>query len=143
MPKVTRQDLEDDERSEFEILPADNLLVTAKTEDDASQLEIYVYDESQDNLYIHHDIMLPNFPLCLEWLNFPPTSPSSEIQTDAPPPFSNYIAVGTLHPEIEMWSLNTKAPVVSVEENDIWSEELLDSPSSSVPSTVFQRAERR
>ncbi|KAG0695615.1 hypothetical protein DFH29DRAFT_1005326 [Suillus ampliporus] len=68
--------------------PTDNILFTAKTKDDASQLEIYVYDESQDNLYVHHDIMLPNFPLCLEWLDFPPT----EIQADAPPKFSNYIA---------------------------------------------------
>ncbi|KAG1905067.1 uncharacterized protein F5891DRAFT_1275417 [Suillus fuscotomentosus] len=62
-----------------------------KTEDDVSQLEIYVYDESQDNLYVHHDLMLPNFPLCLEWLDFPPTS--SEMETDAPPKFGNYIAV--------------------------------------------------
>lgn len=98
------QDVEDDERLELEILPTDNLLVTAKTEDDVSQLEIYVYDESQDNLYVHHDLMLPNFPLCLEWLDFPPTS--SEMEADTPPKFGNYIAVGTLDPEIEIWSLD-------------------------------------
>jgi periodic tryptophan protein 1 len=104
-PYITlKDDAEDDERSELEILPTDNLLVTAKTEDDVSQLEIYVYDESQDNLYVHHDLMLPNFPLCLEWLDFPPAS--SEMQTDAPPKFGNYIAVGTLDPEIEIWSLD-------------------------------------
>ncbi|KAG1737750.1 transductin family protein/WD-40 repeat family protein [Suillus lakei] len=104
-PYITlKDDVEDDERSELEILPSDNLLVTAKTEDDVSQLEIYVYDESQDNLYVHHDLMLPNFPLCLEWLDFPPTS--SDMQTDTPPKFGNYIAVGTLDPEIEIWSLD-------------------------------------
>ncbi|KAG2141186.1 transductin family protein/WD-40 repeat family protein [Suillus bovinus] len=104
-PYITiKDDAEDDERSELEILPTDNLLVTAKTEDDVSQLEIYVYDESQDNLYIHHDLMLPNLPLCLEWLDFPPTS--SEMETDTPPKFGNYIAVGTLDPEIEIWSLD-------------------------------------
>ncbi|KAG1855327.1 transductin family protein/WD-40 repeat family protein [Suillus subalutaceus] len=104
-PYITlKEDAEDDERSELEILPTDNLLVTAKTEDDISQLEIYVYDESQDNLYVHHDLMLPNFPLCLEWLDFPPAS--SEMQTDTPPKFGNYIAVGTLDPEIEIWSLD-------------------------------------
>jgi periodic tryptophan protein 1 len=100
----TIQDAEDDERSELEVLPTDNLLVAAKTEDDVSQLEVYVYDESQDNLYVHHDLMLPNFPLCLEWLDFPPTS--SEMQTDTQPKFGNYIAVGTLDPEIEIWSLD-------------------------------------
>ncbi|KAG1808448.1 transducin family protein/WD-40 repeat family protein [Suillus subaureus] len=104
-PYITlKDDAEDDERSELEVLPTDNLLVTAKTEDDVSQLEIYVYDESQDNLYVHHDLMLPNFPLCLEWLDFPPAS--SEMQTDTPPKFGNYIAVGTLDPEIEIWSLD-------------------------------------
>ncbi|KAG1801171.1 transductin family protein/WD-40 repeat family protein [Suillus variegatus] len=104
-PYITlKDDVEDDERLELEILPTDNLLVTAKTEDDVSQLEIYVYDESQDNLYVHHDLMLPNFPLCLEWLDFPPTS--SEMEADTPPKFGNYIAVGTLDPEIEIWSLD-------------------------------------
>src|SRR5882757_8017777 len=92
---------DDDEREELEVLPTDNLLVVAKTEDEISQLEIYVYDESQENLYVHHDLMLPNFPLCLEWLDFPPTSSSSFKTTPGPnnsdtPGFGNYIAVGTL-----------------------------------------------
>lgn len=86
------------------MLPTDNILVTAKTQDDVSQLEIYVYDESSENLYVHHDLMLPNFPLCLEWLDFPPAGSSS---TPAPSKkFGNYIAVGTMDPEIEVWSLD-------------------------------------
>ncbi|KAH7884405.1 WD40-repeat-containing domain protein [Phlebopus sp. FC_14] len=105
-PYITlKDDEEDDERGELEILPTDNLLVTAKTEDEVSQLEIYVYDESQENLYVHHDLMLPHFPLCLEWLDFPPAS-SSSMQTDGPAQFGNYVAVGTLDPEIEIWSLD-------------------------------------
>ncbi|KAI0312780.1 transducin family protein/WD-40 repeat family protein [Amylostereum chailletii] len=114
-PYITlKEDDEDDEREELEILPSDNLLVAAKTEDVISQLEIYVYDESSENLYIHHDLMLPNFALCLEWLDFPPissqsTSDSSDSMdtSDAPTKqFGNYIAVGTLDPEIEIWSLD-------------------------------------
>ncbi|KAL4064360.1 WD40-repeat-containing domain protein [Scleroderma yunnanense] len=105
-PYITlKEDPEDDEREELEVFPTDNLIVTAKTEDEVSQLEIYVYDESQENLYVHHDLMLPNFPLCLEWLDFPPAS-SSNIQTDGPAKFGNYIAVGTMDPEIEIWSLD-------------------------------------
>ena len=98
----SKKDDEDNERGELEILPTDNLLVTAKTEDEISQLEIYVYDESEENLYVHHDLMLPNFPLCLEWLDFPPVATSKA----ATPGFGNYIAVGTLDPEIEIWSLD-------------------------------------
>ena len=99
---VLRQDNEDeDEREELEILPADNLIVVAKTQDEISQLEVYVYDESQENLYAHHDLMLPSFPLCLEWLDFPPAGSSSPRKE-----FGNYIAVGTMEPEIEIWSLD-------------------------------------
>ncbi|KAL1737646.1 hypothetical protein HDZ31DRAFT_22327, partial [Schizophyllum fasciatum] len=93
---------EDDEREELEVLPTDNLLVVAKTEDEISQLEIYVYDDSQENLYCHHDLMLPNFPLCLEWLDFTPTSSTAPKSASG-----NYIAVGTLDPEIEIWDLDT------------------------------------
>ncbi|KIP11071.1 hypothetical protein PHLGIDRAFT_100387 [Phlebiopsis gigantea 11061_1 CR5-6] len=109
-PYITLKEEEDeDERQELEILPTDNLLVTAKTEDDVSQLEIYVYDESEENLYVHHDLMLPSFPLCLEWLDFPPvTSPSAQNTATSPAKqFGNYIAVGTMEPEIEIWSLDT------------------------------------
>ncbi|KAJ7476146.1 WD40-repeat-containing domain protein, partial [Mycena latifolia] len=103
-PYITlKEDEADDEREELEVLPTDNLLVVAKTEDEISQLEVYVYDESQENLYVHHDLMLPNFPLCLEWLDFPPTAAGS---SDASTGFGNYIAVGTLDPEIEIWSVD-------------------------------------
>ncbi|CAA7266975.1 unnamed protein product [Cyclocybe aegerita] len=112
-PYITLKDEDEDEREELEILPTDNLLVVAKTEDDISQLEVYVYDESQENLYAHHDLMLPNFPLCLEWLDFPPasssTSPTSSTNSTLGPTtngLGNYIAVGTLDPEIEIWSLD-------------------------------------
>lgn len=90
----------------MEIFPTDNLLVTAKTEDEISQLEIYVYDETQENLYVHHDLMLPHFPLCLEWLDFPPASTSSSEPVDGMAKRGNYVAVGTLDPEIEIWSLD-------------------------------------
>ena len=52
--------------------------------------------------------MLPSFPLCLEWLDFPPvTSPSAQGTSTSPAKqFGNYIAVGTMEPEIEIWSLD-------------------------------------
>ncbi|THV07281.1 WD40 repeat-like protein [Dendrothele bispora CBS 962.96] len=105
-PYITlKEDDAENEREELEVLPTDNLLVVAKTEDEISQLEIYVYEESEENLYVHHDLMLPNLPLCLEWLDFPPTSSSSN-NDPTNSGFGNYIAVGTLDPEIEIWSLD-------------------------------------
>ncbi|KIY69076.1 WD40 repeat-like protein [Cylindrobasidium torrendii FP15055 ss-10] len=103
-PYITMKEEQDEEREELEVLPTDNLIIAAKTEDEISQLEVYVYDESEENLYVHHDLMLPNFPLCLEWLDFPPASSSNNDPHKTG--FGNYIAVGTLDPEIEIWSLD-------------------------------------
>ncbi|ORX84715.1 WD40 repeat-like protein [Anaeromyces robustus] len=102
-PYITLDDAEDEkeEMNELEILPTDNLLITAKTEDDISHLEIYTYIEEEDNLYIHHDIMLPSFPLCVEWLDFKLGRKANEPGT------GNYVAVGTFDPTIEIWDLDT------------------------------------
>ncbi|KZV96541.1 transducin family protein/WD-40 repeat family protein [Exidia glandulosa HHB12029] len=90
---------EEDERKELEILPADNLILSARTEDDVSYLEVHVYDDAGEDLYVHHDILLPAVPLCLEWLDFNPRA-----STDAAP--GNYVAIGTMDPEIEIWNLD-------------------------------------
>ncbi|KAF5376526.1 hypothetical protein D9757_008305 [Collybiopsis confluens] len=108
-PYITLKDNDsDDEREELEILPTDNLLVVAKTEDEISQLQIHIYEETEENLYVHHDLMLPNFPLCLEWLDFPPAGASStdSASDSSSSGFGSYIAVGTFDPEIEIWSLD-------------------------------------
>ena len=97
---------EDQEREELEIYPTDSLLVAARTEDDVSQLDVYVYDEAQENLYVHHDLLLPAMPLCLEWIDYTPApgeADGREIEAGRP---GNFIAVGTLDPEIEIWSLD-------------------------------------
>ncbi|OLL24061.1 putative WD repeat-containing protein [Neolecta irregularis DAH-3] len=84
---------EDKERAELQILPTDNILLSSKTEDDISNLEIYVYEDSAENLYVHHDILLPSMPLCLEWLY--------------PEDGLNLVAVGTFEPGIEVWDVDT------------------------------------
>ena len=94
---------EEEEKKELEILPTDNMLLAAKTEDDISQLEIHVYEENQDNIYVHHDIMLPSFPLCLEWLDYHTGANKVADQTTS----GNYVAVGTFEPDIEIWDLDT------------------------------------
>ena len=92
----------DDENDELQILPTDNLIVSAKIEDDVSYLEVYVYEASEDNLYVHHDIMLPSQPLCVEWINYHTNSTVEDDGTRR----GNMAAVGTFDPDIEIWDID-------------------------------------
>jgi periodic tryptophan protein 1 len=95
-PYITmKEDDDEQEREELELLPSDSMLVTARTTSDLSSLDFHVYDEPNENLYVHHDLMLPSFPLCVEWLDFASGSSSTTP--------GNYIAVGTFDPSIEIW----------------------------------------
>ncbi|CAE6415380.1 unnamed protein product [Rhizoctonia solani] len=105
-PYITlKEDDDEAERAELQVQSTDNMIVTAKTEDEVSHLDVYIYNDSDENLYVHHDILLPSFPLCLEWLDFPPTAPTASTEPVAQQA-GNFIAVGTFEPEIEIWSLD-------------------------------------
>ncbi|GEQ70047.1 hypothetical protein JCM33374_g3723 [Metschnikowia sp. JCM 33374] len=121
----TNEDLQEDKK-EMQIYPTDNLVLATRTEDDVSYLDVYVYDDGagapdgskeeeadrldQDvanglvrdaNLYVHHDLMLPSFPLCVEWVNFRPNT--TDTTTDN---IGNFAAIGTFDPQIEIWNLD-------------------------------------
>ena len=91
---------DDEEREELEILATDNLLLAAKVEDEVAHLEVYVYEDGADNLYVHHDIMLPAIPLCVEWIDLPVGKGSSGRT------HGSFVAVGTMEPTIEIWDLD-------------------------------------
>jgi hypothetical protein len=58
---------------------------------------VWVYEEgdakSEANLYVHHDLVLPAFPLALAWLDCDPSGRRAA---------ANMAAVGTFSPEIEV-----------------------------------------
>ncbi|KAJ5115252.1 hypothetical protein NUU61_001011 [Penicillium alfredii] len=97
---VMPEEDEDEEREELQIMPTDNLLLAGKVEDEVAHLEVYVYEDQADNLYVHHDIMLPGIPLCLEWLDIPVGKNTEERSQ------GNFVAVGTMEPDIEIWDLD-------------------------------------
>ncbi|KAI9837377.1 MAG: hypothetical protein M1838_004843 [Thelocarpon superellum] len=101
-PYITLQehDEEDEDREELQILATDNLVLAAKVEDEVAHLEVLVYEDEADNLYVHHDVMLPAIPLCVEWLDFPV---AREADKDAR---GSFVAVGTFDPDIEIWDLD-------------------------------------
>ncbi|KAK9820102.1 hypothetical protein WJX72_006156 [[Myrmecia] bisecta] len=93
------EDSEEDE--DFALKPTDFLILTARNEDDVSHLEVWVYEEADaqgdTNLYVHHDVLLPAFPLSLAWMD---CDPSGRRET------ANLAAVGTMSPGIEIWDLD-------------------------------------
>ena len=91
-----------EEMDDLMLRPTDSLIIAACTEDEVSQMEVHVYEEGggeeeDANMYVHHDVMLPNFPLSLEWVgyNFNGTSNGG-----------NFVAIGTFDPEIELWDVD-------------------------------------
>ncbi|KOS19746.1 putative WD repeat-containing protein [Escovopsis weberi] len=107
-PYITLQDdAEDEDREDLQILATDNLILSAKIEDELAHLEVYVYEDEGDNLYVHHDIMLPAIPLCLEWLDMPASEAGAGAGAGADGEKHNFVAVGTMDPDIEIWDLDT------------------------------------
>lgn len=105
-PYITMQENEDEdeEREELQILATDNMIIAARVEDEVAHLEVYVYEDDAANLYVHHDIMLPAIPLCVEWLDLPVGRDINSVDADTR---GNYVAVGTFEPDIELWDLDT------------------------------------
>lgn len=102
-PYITMEGGEDDdeEREELQILATDNLVLAGRIEDEVAHLEVYVYEDEADNLYVHHDIMLPAIPLAVEWLDLPVGKASTGSDAKG-----NFVAVGTMDPDIELWNLD-------------------------------------
>jgi periodic tryptophan protein 1 len=63
-----KEDLSDIE--DFTIRETDALIIATHNEEDISYLDVFIYEESEENLYVHHDIILPAFPLSVAWLDY-------------------------------------------------------------------------
>ncbi|XP_011496088.1 PREDICTED: periodic tryptophan protein 1 homolog [Ceratosolen solmsi marchali] len=104
-PFITVDDNEDDSEKEDDIIKAnDNLLLVGHVVDEASILEVYVYNEAEGSFYCHHHDYLPYIPLCFEWLNFDPAEEKP----------GNLCAIGNDTPIIEVWDLDVIGGVGSV-----------------------------
>lgn len=108
---------DDDELDDLIIRPTDALIVAAKSGDDACTLEVHLFDDDPDasdtedgpyepHTYVHHDIVLPVFPLCTAYTRL-------NIENEA----LNLVAVGMFTPGIDVWDIdrmNDLEPVVSL-----------------------------
>jgi periodic tryptophan protein 1 len=88
-PEDSESELED-----FLIQPNDNLLLVGHVQEDASSLDVYVYND-EDN-YVHHDVILPAFPMCFESIEY-----DCEQKCSA-----NLMAIGDMTKYIHIWDLD-------------------------------------
>ncbi len=97
-PYITLPDAEDDSGADDDnmILPTDDIILTCHSQEDGHTLEVYVYDQNQGSLFVHHDLMLNAFPLCVTWLSCARKDGST----------GSFAAIGTMDPEIEVWDLD-------------------------------------
>jgi len=98
-PYVTRQDSEDSDDSEaadLEVRPDENLIVSGQVDGDASTIVFHVFNEEEGSMYVHHDILLGSYPICVEWLNY----------ESAQSPPANLVAVGSMSSVIEVWDVD-------------------------------------
>ena len=87
-------EISEDEVDDFTIHKTDSIIVCGTAQEDFSNLEVYIYDEENLNLYVHHDIVLSSYPLCIEWLPL-----KNNVKC-------NYALVGSFTPGIEIWNLD-------------------------------------
>ncbi|KAJ7950367.1 periodic tryptophan protein 1-like [Quillaja saponaria] len=74
-PYLKDKDDEDSEEIEdMTINPTDSVIDCARNEDEVNLLEVWILEDSDSgdlNMYIHHEIIIPSFPLCTAWLDCP------------------------------------------------------------------------
>eukprot|EP01133_Synstelium_polycarpum_P016656 gene16656-19793_t len=98
-PHLNEQEEDIEDLEDFIIRPTDSLLITAvaNEDDEFSHIDVMVYEEDCNNLYVHHDIILGSFPICLAWMDQNPITPTEK---------GSFVAVGTFEPAIEIWDLD-------------------------------------
>lgn len=104
--KIPDDEDKDSENEDDQITPEDNLLLVGHVEKDINILEVYLYNNEEDSFYVHHDYILPSFPLCFEWVGYDPGSRQS-----------NLVAIGYMSPIIEIWDLdllNCLEPIITL-----------------------------
>ncbi|KAK1417808.1 hypothetical protein QVD17_26942 [Tagetes erecta] len=98
-PYLKDKNDEDSEELEDIMIKADDaVVICAHNEDDMSHLLVCIVEDpdSDPNMYVHHEIVIPEFPLCTAWLDCPIKGGEK----------GNFIAVGSMDPGIEIWDLD-------------------------------------
>ena len=99
-PRATKGGAADSDAEDDAVRASDAVFLAGRTEDDFSCVEMYVYDDEQGSLYVHHDVRLEAFPLALAFLQHGSAGAR--------------VAVGTMEPRIDVWDLDVMEPAAPV-----------------------------
>jgi periodic tryptophan protein 1 len=100
---------DDDNGSDAEdeiIKDTDNLVLVGRVEADCSSLEVFIYNDDENSLYVHHDFVLPFHLLCVEPFSYDPGSQQP----------GNLCAIGGMEPVIHIYDLDIHQPLEPVME---------------------------
>lgn len=75
----------------------DNMVFVVRIEDEVVYLEVYVYEDEVDNLYVYYDVMFFVIFFCVEWMN---------IKLNENGEVGNFVVVGIMDLDIEFWDLD-------------------------------------
>ncbi|XP_022880793.1 uncharacterized WD repeat-containing protein C17D11.16-like [Olea europaea var. sylvestris] len=94
---------DDSDEEEDKTIKQDAVFVCARNEDVVGCLETSNKNatDGDSNMFCHHDINIPAFPLCTAWLDCPLKGGDK----------GNFVAVGTMDPAIEIWDLDIMGAV--------------------------------
>lgn len=93
--KINKNDNSSDSDEDEMIKPDDNLILAGIVGEDETSLLIYVYNDNDGDMYVHHDLMLSSAPLCIDYLHHKDNDEHS-----------NLCIIGSMDPVIEIWDLD-------------------------------------
>lgn len=92
----------DSEGSDHEVQASDKLFLSLACEDDACVAEVYVYDDENQAMFVHHELLLNAYPLCADYLSLPGAGSSSSAAGGGA---RHCAAVGGFDHSIDIWNL--------------------------------------
>jgi WD40 repeat protein len=84
-----------------QIRPTDLLLMVGKTGDQIPSLEVHLFDSQEESFFVHHEMMIPSFPLSIRWLDCEPLTLGG----------GSFGAISTFEKHIEIWNMNLAEPL--------------------------------
>ncbi|KAL0491380.1 WD repeat-containing protein [Acrasis kona] len=102
-PYLKGNDSESSDDEDYDLDEEDIQLLAISNEEDATtSLQVYVYEEEECNLFLHHDVLLQTYGLCVEWLNYDYDKSGGK---------HSLVATGTFEPIIEIWDADVIDPL--------------------------------